>query len=329
MKYTSLLSKLYQEKIISEASWEKVRQFEKENTISLHWDLKTLLYLGVTLLSGGLGILVYKNIDTIGHQAILALIALISVSGYFYCFKTSKPFSWGKLHSPNLLFDYALLLASLMMLTFIAYLQYQYHVFGDRYGLATFFPMVILFFTAYYFDHLGVLSMAITNFAGWLGITITPLHLWQSNDFNSSRIIFTGIGIGILLLLVAALSRERKLKPHFELTYNNFGTHALFVSLLAAMFHFNNTYILWFLVMAAVTLYFYFKSLKENSFYFLVVTVLYGYIAVSYVVIRLITSGTFNMAIVYLSILYFMISAFWLVAFLMRTNKKFKSNDSI
>jgi hypothetical protein len=329
MKYTNLLSKLYKEKIISEPSWERVKQFEKENTISLEWDLKRMLYIGVTELSGGLGILIYKNIDTIGHQAILALIALISVSGYIYCFKTSKPFSWGKIDSPNLLFDYILLLANLMMLTFIAYLQYQYNVFGDKYGLATFFPMVILFFTAYYFDHIGILSLAITNFAAWLGITITPLHLWQSNDFNSSRIIFTGIGIGILLLVVAATSRIRKLKAHFELTYNNFGTHTLFVSFLAGMGHFYNLYIIWFLVILAFASYSYFKAIRENSFYFLVVTVLYTYVAVSWVVVRLLMASNLDIGSIYLGIIYFMVSAFWLVAFLMRTNKKLKSNDSI
>lgn len=329
MKYTRLFSKLYQEKILSETSWEKIKQFENDNILSLHWDLKTLLYLGVSLMSGGLGILVYKNIDTIGHQAILAFIAFISAGGYYYCFKNSKPFSWGRVESPNVLFDYVLLLASLMMLTFVAYLQFQFNVFGERYGLATFFPMVILFFTAYYFDHIGILSLAITNFAAWLGISITPLRLWQSNDFNSSRVIFTAIGIGILLLLIATTSRKRKLKPHFELTYNNFGTHALFVSLLAAQFHFENIYFAWALAVIAFAFYSYLKSVKESSFYFLVITVLYSYVSVSGLVIQLLTRSNPDIEGIYLGLIYFIVSAVWLVAFLMRTNKKLKSNDSL
>ena len=66
-------------------------------------------------------------------------------------------------------------LAALLLLTFITYLQVQYNVFGDRFGLATFIPMIILFYCAYYFDHLGVLSMAVANLAAWMGIAVTPL----------------------------------------------------------------------------------------------------------------------------------------------------------
>ncbi|HMC85145.1 MAG TPA: hypothetical protein VKI61_06445, partial [Chitinophagaceae bacterium] len=66
---------LHREGLITDDSLQKVEAVEKARLFSLHWELKTLLYLGVTLLSGGLGILVYKNIDTIGHQVILAAIA--------------------------------------------------------------------------------------------------------------------------------------------------------------------------------------------------------------------------------------------------------------
>ena len=77
---------------------------------SLHWELKTILYLGVLLLSGGLGILIYENIDSISHQAILAAIALISAGSFYYCYKQSVAFSWEKVKSPTPLYDYLLLL---------------------------------------------------------------------------------------------------------------------------------------------------------------------------------------------------------------------------
>lgn len=329
MKNEKLFSELHGSGLISGESYERIKKWQSGRIISLHWDLKTLLYLGVTLLSGGLGILVYKNIDTIGHKAILTFIALLSIGSYAYCFKKARPFSWQKIEAPTILFDYILLLGCLTMLTFIGYLQYQYTVFGNKYGIATFIPMVILFFCAYYFDHLGVLSMAITNLAAWLGITITPLHLWQSNNFNSDRVIYTGICIGALLLALGYAGKKRKWKPHFEFTYNNFATHAMFVSLLAAMFRFSSVYYLWFIAVAGFTVYNYIKSVRENSFYFLVVTVLYAYVGISYVAVKLLSFSEFNTASVYISILYFMLSSFWVANFLMRQNKKLKKNDSI
>ncbi len=58
-----IFDKLYREGLITESSLQKVKAVEQTRLFSLHWELKTLLYLGVVLLSGGLGILVYKNID--------------------------------------------------------------------------------------------------------------------------------------------------------------------------------------------------------------------------------------------------------------------------
>ncbi len=184
-----LFDQLYSDGVISAESNAKVEYSEKHKLFSIHWELKTLLYLGVLLLSGGLGILVYKNIDTIGHQAILLFIALVAAASFYYCFKTSYPYSTAKVDAPNTFFDYVLLLACCTFISFVAYLQYQYQIFGNRYGAATFFPMLVLFFSAYYFDHIGILSMAIVNLAAWLGLTITPLNILQSNDFNNSRII--------------------------------------------------------------------------------------------------------------------------------------------
>lgn len=329
MIHKTLFEKLHADGLISDTSFEKIVRQERERPVSVYWELKTILYLGVLLLSGGLGILVYKNIDTIGHQVILAFIACITVACFYYCGKNKLPFSYGKVAAPNAFFDYILLLGCLTFITFLAYLQYQYNVFGNRYGLATFIPMVVLFFLSYYFDHLGVLSMAITNFAAWMGLTVTPMHILESNNFNDSRIIFTGIAVGMLLLVVAWFTKQRKIKPHFEFTYSNFGTHILYISLLAAMFHFENIYFVWALLVGAFAFYCYNNAMKEHSFYFILITALYSYIALSYVVIRILFIGGDNIGLVYLGLIYFIASAIGMVMFLIRTNKKLKTHDSL
>ena len=168
---------------VSDASLQKIKAVQSNKLFSVHWEFKAMLYLGVLLLSGGLSILVYKNIDTIGHQVILFVIAAVCAGSFFYCFKKKLPYSNSKVLSPDSFFDYILLLGCLTFITFVGYLQFQYNVFGNRYGLATFIPMLVLFFTAYYFDHLGVHSMAITTLAAWAGIAVTPARILQKNDF--------------------------------------------------------------------------------------------------------------------------------------------------
>ena len=165
-----IFEKLHTEGLLSEESLNKIKALNERKTLSVHWELRTILYLGVLLLASGLGVLIYKNIDSIGHLAILIFIAALCVGGFFYCFKNKLPFSTLKVKAPNSFFDYVLLLACLCFIIFIGYWQFQYNVFSDRFGLVTFIPMVVLFFCAYFFDHLGILSLAITNLAAWIGI---------------------------------------------------------------------------------------------------------------------------------------------------------------
>ena len=78
-----LFKKLHAEGLVSDSAVQKAEALEWKPPLSLYWELRLLLYLGVLLLTGGLGLLVYKNIDSIGHQAVLAFIALIT-AGSFY-----------------------------------------------------------------------------------------------------------------------------------------------------------------------------------------------------------------------------------------------------
>jgi len=322
-----VFEQLHSEGLISDLSFETVKAAESKKMFSIHWELRTVLYLGVLLLTGGLGILIYKNIDTIGHQVILAMIALLCAGCFFYCERKKLPFTWQKVQSPNAFFDYILLLGCLTLLIFIAYLQAQYNAFGDAYGLATFIPMIILFFCAYYFDHLGVLSMAIANLAAWMGIAVTPLKIFKANNFADGQIIFAGVVLGVFLIAMAQFSTTKKLKPHFCFTYLNFGMNILFVSILAGMFHFDSFYLLWLLTLAGLVIYFYRKARRMSSFYFMLMLTLYAYVGISYVVVKLLMFDSFDLYA--LSLMYFIASGVGVLVFLITMNKKLRSNDSL
>lgn len=324
---TAFFRKLNVEGIICDDSLKKVEAKQANRLFSVHWELKTLLYLGVILLTTGLGIIIYQNIDTIGHQAILGFIALLCAASFFYCVRIKKPFSIQKVEAPNPFFDYVLLLGCLSFITFIGYLQFQYDVFGNRFGLASFIPMLVLFFCAYYFDHLGILSLAITNLATWLGISVTPTRILRENDFNSESIIYTGLFLGVLLIVAAMASQKTKIKQHFEFTYSNFGTHILFISCLAAMFSFDRLYFLWFLLLMGICVFYYRKAILEKSFYYLLLLTVYGYIGLSYVVIRLLFYSNLGGDVDLLSagFIYFIASAVGMILFLITMNKKIKA----
>ena len=317
--------KLYAEGLISDDSLKKIKQCQLHPLFTVHWEIKTILYLGIILFTGGVGVLVYKNIDTIGHQFILLLIALVSGGCLTYCFKYKKPFSRAKVQSPNTFFDYVLLLGAITLLIFVGYLQYQYNVFGNNYGLATFIPMLALFYMAYSFDHAGILNMAIVNLGLWLGVTATPQHLLDAGTFNNQGIIYTYLGFGVLSLASAWLTQKYIFKKHFKFSYEHYGIHMCMVALLAGYFsnYDGGTSILWLMMLLALAAAIFQDAYKEKSFYFLLLTVLYGYVTISIIAVRLIIVT--QDAIILLGPMYFIGSSVCLIMFLINLNKKIKT----
>ena len=327
---TGLFELLHTEGQIDDNELLLIQEKSKQQLVSVHWDLRTMLYLGILLLSSGLGILIYKNIDSIGHVTVVAAIGILCTACFVYCIKKKLPYSNLQVPSPNLWYDYALLLGCLLMVTFVGYLQFQYHAFGMRWGLATFIPMLGLFFSAYYFDHKGVLSMAITSLGAWMGIAVQPEHLINMRWLGNEELVWSGITLGLLLHLLSVLSLQFNIKAHFAFIYKNFGAHVLFVSLIAAMLVFDNYYFLWFLALAAVCAYHIREAIRESAFYFFLLASIYGYVGLSIVVVNsLIKIGRgsdFPASVIFM---YFIASGVGLIIFLISYSKQLKQNDSL
>lgn len=323
---SQLFNKLYAEGIISDASLVDIQSNNSPKIISVFWELRILLYLGVLLFTAGSGILIYKNIDTIGHTFIILFITLVSAGCFMYCIKQSASFSLKKVDSPNSYFDYILLLACLTFSSVIAYLQFKYNVFGIKYGLALFIPMAMFFVSAYYFDNLAILSLAITNLGAWAGIIVTPMKILSANNYDSPIILYTGIALGILLTLAGYVSKKIDFKAHFNFTFSNIGAHLLFISCLAAMMFFDYSKYVWTVALIIIGFYFYKKALEEGSFYFLLIMTLYGYIGFSYIVLQaFFLNQSLNEMLIYITFIYFIITSIGLISFLIKMNKKFKT----
>lgn len=325
----TFIRRLAEEGLLSEAERLRLEAQSTSGLFSLHWELKTLLYLGVLLISGGLGTLIYKNIDTIGHQAILAGIGGLCAGCFWYANRHKPPFTWNKAASPNAWWDYVVLLGCLLFVSFITYLQGQYEVFGHRLGSATFIPMVVLFCCAYYYDHLGVLSLAITNFAAWLGIAITPARILTDNAFGlEQRLINTALIAGLVLTLAGIASRHFGRKAHFAFTYYNFAVHIFCIGALSGMFLVDGGLIFYTLALAPALYFYYQLGIRMRSFYFLLVTLIYGYIGAGYLVIYGILQAwdVLEIGVAYLSILYLIGSSIAMARLLIRLNRKLKQD---
>ncbi len=314
---------LFDEHLISEQSLHQINNFEDKKNFSIKSYLDFFMYAGVTLLASGLGILIYNNIESIGHVVLVVLIGLLCLGCFAYCHFKKLPYSLSKVNAPHVAFDYVVLLGSLLLLLFIGYLQFQFQLFGERYGLATFIPCVLLFFVAYYFDHLGVLSMAIVLLGSWAGITITPMALLNGGDFESSNLIYTGIVLALALVIISFFTFKLDIKKHFYFTYFNFALHIGFIAALSGLFTLQTEW-LWAIVIAV----FFVAALKyawaEKSFYVLLVISFYGYIALSYLIIK-IFENVDGVAMLYIMLFYFIFSTMMLIKYLRQFKKQFQT----
>ncbi|MCU0355717.1 MAG: DUF2157 domain-containing protein [Cytophagales bacterium] len=301
--------------LISDEQQAAIEQDENNRPFSLHWELKTLLYLGVTLLNAGLGWLIYENIDDIGHGVVIALIAAICIGCFVYVYRHRQPFSRQLTESPSPYFDYVLLLGCLMFVILEGYLQFQYNIFGSRYGLATFVPMAFFFTNAYRFDHKGVLSLGITALASWLGIASTPRDVFNSLSFHDSSLAWTGALLGVVLCGAAFLSEQRDFKKHFAFTYLNFGIHILFIACLGGIMGLENP--LFSPLAVAAVAFFIWYARKQASLYFMIVALIYGYILLTYWFFQI--EGLLNSdSAGFLVMTYFMCSCAGVIYFLLK-----------
>jgi hypothetical protein len=175
-----------------------------------------------------------------------------------------------------------------------------------------------------------VLGLAIANLGAWMGIAVAPLSLIQAHEFSDENIIINGVILGVLLHLFSWLSVRLNIKAHFAGVYKNFGVQVLCISLICGMGRFEQMYLLWFIVLMCVVAFHVRIAVAQTSFYYLVMSVIYGYVGISYVAVRVLSKmGDRNDAAAYAIILYFIGSAIGLVLLLMRYNKLLKEHDRV
>jgi hypothetical protein len=298
---------------------------ERTRPFSLHYELRALLYLGITLLVGGLGVLVYQHLDSIGHEVIVAVIAASMAASFAYAARHRAPFTWGEAPRIAIAADYLLLLSCLLFLVLEGYLQAQYEVFGTRYGLATVLPAVLFFYLAYRFDHRGVLSMAITALAAWVGVSVAPLTLFTL-WFPAEELSAPGLLLGLGLLAAGLGSELLRRKLHFAYTYMLLGSN---VALLAAMVQlFENisrsseqlillrALLVALLVLGICTVLVWYAR-RTQSYVFLLLAAAYGYVAITSVLVILLALSGLQEGLFTLAVFYFplsLVGLIWLLA---------------
>ncbi|WP_339889074.1 DUF2157 domain-containing protein [uncultured Flavobacterium sp.] len=284
--------KLFENGLISENEHQKVVAYRKLGIFSLHNELRAILYLSVVLITGGIGVLIYQNIDSIGHQVLLFLLLIAIGFCFYFSYKSAPKFAKTYTEFSNSMYDYLVLLGTILLCTFFGYLLYQYSVFGTQYGLVTLVPTVICFAIAYYFDNKSVLSIAITGLTAFIGVSINPQMILNFDLLNPKILGLSAITLGTILVAWSIYSEKNKLKTHFNFVFQTYAMHLIGLACLSNII--DGYWGVFLLILFGSMFYFYLESVKQKAFSLFIFSILYAYIGFNVLLFHLLENVDFG-----------------------------------
>ena len=272
---------LFDKGFIDEDQYKRIELITSGNLLSVFYELRSLLYLGILLFTGGVGILIYKNIGEWGHIASIILLIILTFVCFAYIFKKGPSYSNGPVAGPTPYFDYVVLLGTLLFISVLGYLQFQFGILDENLGNVTLVTACFFFYIAYRFDHLGVLSLAITALASFWSIRIS-LQKWYSGDFfSSSNLHITAIVFSAVVGSLAMVLDFKSIKKHFTFTYLNFCSLIFFAGTITGLFM-GEIYGIYLLLIYSGCAFAYFVARWKKSFLFLLYAFLAAYVGTTY-----------------------------------------------
>jgi hypothetical protein len=187
----------------------------RRELVSVHGELRALLYAGVLLITTGVGVLVKENLDRIGPAAVAAGIGLAAVAAFVWVARVSPPFSWREVPSPNLAFDYVLLLGILLAAADLAYVEVKFTPLGANWTWHLLIVAVLTGLAAFRFDSRVVFSLALSTFAAWRGVSVARFgaDFW---DRAGNAVRWNAVACGALFVVLGLALKKTGRKAHFE-----------------------------------------------------------------------------------------------------------------
>ncbi|HEY4357028.1 MAG TPA: DUF2157 domain-containing protein [Acidobacteriaceae bacterium] len=269
-----------QQGVLSPEQQAHLASLSREEPFSVFLGLNILLYAGVLAFVAGLGWTISTWSHQLGDVLILTLVSILLGVCFWYCFSRAPAWSAMETASPNLIFDYVLYLGSLVWCAELAYLEERFHLLSGQWDIYLLATAILFFFLAYRFDNRLVLSLALSSLAGWFGLTISHWPSNQGAKYRQYALLYC-----LLVSLGGALFKHFKLKAHFFNTYLNVVANVLFWALLFGVFDQQSSG-LWFAGLLIACIASVAWGLARRQFIFVAYAAVYGYVGVSYLLVR-------------------------------------------
>ena len=312
------LNELVNKGLLQKEQGEIIKDILTKRVISVYYELRLALYVGVLLFTTGIGILIYNNIGELGHLITIITLGVLTLSCFGYSFYKAVPYSNSKTLVPIPYYDYVVLMGCLLFISDLGYIQFQYNLFYENLEWVTLSTAIVFFILAYRFDHLGVLSLGITALASFFGITVSPQHWYSSDFFSNTNLHNTGLVFGTVLTLLVLALDKKKIKEHFTFTYINFTSVIFLTSALAGIFINTDSYFGYLLDLYVGCVFAIYFANSRKSFLFLLYAFVFGYIGTTFFLVDTILKES------ELLFYYFIVSCGGFIYFIIRYKDYFK-----
>jgi hypothetical protein len=251
------------------ADFERLSQLESGRLFTLHRELLVGLYGCVTAVVAGVALLVKNNLDRIGPLTLI--VTLLVAAGLCYATAIRKHL---RDQPRSLASDYILLLGALLFSAAIAYAEVQFKLFDTGWSRHLLLLAAFHAFTAYMLDSKLVLTVALTSFAGWLGVEATLGNAWEPRYVMFGK-AWRALTCATVFLAARELHRRLKNRRDFLEIYDHFATNFAFWGALALTFD-RPTQWLGALIVAALALYVGIRGFRQGREPYVLYAVGYG-----------------------------------------------------
>jgi hypothetical protein len=229
------IARLRAERVLSDRPAAFFHRVALGNLVSVRLEIRALLYVGVLLLTSGVGLLVVERQRDVGPLAIAASIGLAAAICLVWVGRAAPAFSWDAVPSPGVAFDYVLLLGLLLFASDVAYVEAQFTMLGPRWAHHLLVVGAVYLVAAYRWDSPTVLGLALTTLAAWRGVSVSLISSSLGAD-DAGALRANAIALGALYVALAILSVRLERKSHFEEIFGNAGLLLLLGALVAGVF---------------------------------------------------------------------------------------------
>jgi len=193
------------EGILPAATAPRLRRIAAGELISVRRELEILLYFGVALVVGGVGLLVKENLARIGPLTVAIAIGAAALGCLIWC--------WRKGKRTDLAFEYVLTLGALLVAADLAFIEVKFTPLGENWTWHLLIVAVFYVLLAFKFDARSVFGLALTAFAAWRGVSLQRVATTWSAE---GELFLEAMLCGALFIVIGQLFERFRWKALFE-----------------------------------------------------------------------------------------------------------------